>query len=58
MKDVGIALMSGERRRRAPHLDDLHFAAASSTDCPDERLISTFPTLPSLLIDTVKSRLP
>ena len=33
-------------------------AAASSTRCPDDRLISTFSSVPSERIDTVMRRLP
>ena len=51
-------LMSGGNAANGADISTILTAAASSTRWPEERLISTLSTLPSLLIDTVSSRLP
>ena len=51
-------LMSGGNAAKGADISTIFTAAASSIDCPDERLISTFSTLPSLRIETVSSRFP
>ena len=55
---MSVTARSSSAAGMGADISTIFTAAASSTDCPDERLISTFSTLPSLLIDTVKSRLP
>ena len=54
---VSRLMSGGNARERRRHLDDLHRGGVEHR-WPDERLISTFSTLPSLRIDTVSSRLP
>ena len=50
--------MSGGNAEYGADISTTLTAAASSTRCPDDRLISTFSSVPSERIDTVMRRLP
>ena len=54
---VSLRISGGSGENGAASLT-IRCAAASSMRCPDERLTSTFSTLPSARMETVNCRLP